>query len=592
MQSGKQIGDFKLLEELGRGSFGCVYKCQNIFDLSYHAIKIIQFESLSNSDGIVGELLKDEISVLAKIDSPNVLKLEHYFQSRSNCYILMEYCNGGDLEKYWEREGRRLQEQKVIDIIIQVLNGLSELHKFNIIHRDIKLANILMHSDQVKIADLGFCKQLKNKDMEVTLCLGTIGTMAPEVARYDSYGLQSDIFSIGCIFYQLLFGELPFDCSEVKVYLSAIRQQKIDFQRYGVVIQNETKEVIGKMLKEDPKERLTFPQLFQYSMFTKIQNMSKVSQIAQKNVSKIEISRFYEQVYNNKKDVQIYQEGMNYLKQNEEAFKSQQQSQYVESLQRVNQINNNHQNSENVSKLAFELRATQYLSQHQQPISDSLQQLKDKETIYNTDRTYSSIHIKSQIGDSSSRQNTQIVQKYHFLYDALQFCFRTYNEINEIQFDNQSQSLIGKFMLLKRIRNESKCYLQDLEKNPQLQELKGGFLTYIQNSQFHIVLNQIKGNQKIFTNLRQEYNNELQEQATGVFSLSYCQALMELHAQIKQEINKQAEIKKKKDLVIVLLHIQKCNRFQDLCSQKIDIDEEFLNIKKKNIIDIIKKVQY
>ncbi|CAK62109.1 unnamed protein product (macronuclear) [Paramecium tetraurelia] len=582
MLQGKQIGDFKLLDELGKGSFGCVYKCQNIFDQSYHAIKIIQFASLNNSEGIVGELLKDEISVLAKIDSPNVLKLEHYFQSKSNCYILMEYCNAGDLEKYWEKKGKRLQEQKVIDIIIQVLSGLSELHKFNIIHRDIKLANILMHNDQVKIADLGFCKQLQNKDMEVTLCLGTIGTMAPEVARYDSYGLQSDIFSIGCIFYQLLFGELPFDCSDVKVYLSAIRQQKIEFYKYGVVIQNEIKEVISKMLKEDPKERLTFPQLFQYSMFTKIQNMSKVSQIAQKNVSKIETSRYYQD------------DGMSVLKQNEDVFKTQQnqQSQYVESLQKVNIINNTYQNQENVSKLAYELRATQSLSQNQQPIQNTLEQLKEKETVFKTDRTYNSIQIKSQINNTNSLVNTKIQQKYLYLQDALQFCNRTYSEINQIQFENESKSLIGKFMLLKRIRSESKSYLQDLANYPELQGLKGAFLAYIQDSEFYNVLNQIRGNQNLFANLRQEYNNELQEQATGVFQYSYCQALMELHTQIKQEINKQAENKKKKDLVIVLLHIQKCMHFQDLCQEKIEIEEEFFNIKKKNLIDIIKQVQF
>ncbi|CAD8143217.1 unnamed protein product [Paramecium pentaurelia] len=587
MLIGKKIGDYKLLEELGRGSFGCVYKCQNMYDQSYHAIKIIQFESLKNCEGIVGELLKDEISVLAKIDSPNVLKLEHYFQSSTNCYILMEYCNAGDLEKYWEKQGKRIKEQNVIDIIIQVLNGLYELHKLNVIHRDIKLANILMHNDQVKIADLGFCKQLQNKDMEVRLCLGTMGTMAPEVARFDSYGLQSDIFSIGCIFYQLLFGELPFECYDVQFYLQAIRQQKIDFQKYGVVISNEVKEIISKMLIEDPKERLTFPQLFQYSLFKKVQNMSQVSKIAQKNFSKIETSKFYQNIYDNKKDIQIQQTGMNVLRQNEDILRTQQNEQYqiVNNIQQNSRINQNHYDQENVQKLTYELLSTKYLSPNQQSISNTLQQLKDNEIAFKSDKQQN--NIPSQISDY-----TQTIQKYRILLDALEYCQRTYTEIDQITFLIQSQSLIGKFMLLKRIRSESKVYFQELSNNPQISELKDVFKPFIENNQFDIVLNQIKSSKQLLNNLCQNYDNEIQEQATGIFHLNYYQALMDLHTQIKQEINREAEIKKKKVLVIVLIHIQRCMHFQDLCSQKIDLVEEFFNIKNKNLIDIIKKVQF
>ncbi|CAD8050708.1 unnamed protein product [Paramecium sonneborni] len=595
MLTGKQIGDYKLLEELGRGSFGCVYKCQNMVDQSYHAIKIIQFQSLSNSEGIVGELLKDEISVLAKIESPNVLRLEHYFQSKSNCYILMEYCNGGDLENYWEKQGKKIEEQKVIDIIVQILNGLSELHKLNVIHRDIKLANILMHNDLIKIADLGFCKQLQYQCMEVSLCLGTPGTMAPEVARFDSYGLQSDIFSIGCIFYQLLFGELPFEYINTQQYLEAIQQQNINFNKNGVVIQEEIKDIIIKMLKENPKERLTFPQLYQYPLFKRIQKMSQASQIALKSVSKQETAIFYKDIYENNRDVQIQQKGMNTLKQNGDIFKTQtenqgEQVQYVDNLQKVNTVIHNQQEQENVSKLAYEMRATHYLSPNQQPYNSTLQQLQESEQIFKTVRNQNDSHQLL-----NNQQNTYLVQSFRFIYDALQYCDRTYLEIDQIQFKNQSQSWIGKFMIQKRLRVESKNYFQTLQQYPYLNELsqmQQDFETYIQNQTFNKLLEQIKSDPQLQTSLRQEYIQELKEEPTGTFQLYYCQALMELYAQIKTEINKETENKKKKVLVICLLHIQRCMHFQDLSTYKIDFQEEFINVKTINLIDIIKKVQY
>ncbi|CAD8134114.1 unnamed protein product [Paramecium pentaurelia] len=591
--SGKQIGDYILLEELGKGSFGCVYKCQNIIDQSFHAIKIIQFQSLSNCEGMVGELLKDEISVLAKIDSPNVLKLEHYFQSKTNCYIVMEYCNGGDLERYWEKNGRIIKEQKVIEIIIQILNGLSQLHKQNVIHRDIKLANILMHDDLIKIADLGFCKQLQNQDMEVSLCLGTPGTMAPEVAGFESYGLQSDIFSIGCIFYQLLYGELPFECLNIKSYIKAINQQNINFDKNDVVIQNEVKEIISKMLKVDPKQRLTFPQLYQYPLFKNIQKMSLASQIAINNMRNQETTNFYNDIYSNNQDIQIQQEGMTALRSNRESLRTQTENQHeqfqqIGNLQNIN--NNNQYLQDNVSKLAFEIMAAQQLCPKQQSIHNTLQQLQESESIFKTDRYQNNYSLIAK-----TQQNQLLIQEFRFLLDALEYCNRTYIEIDQIQFINESKPLMGKFMLQKRIRCESKKYFQIKQENPsydELNQMEEVFKQYLLNQVFEKLLHEIKSSSSLQSGLIYAYLNELKEDETGIFHQNYWQALSELHALIKLEINRETDNKKKKILVMFLLHLQRCMHFQDLCTQKIDFEEEFLHIKKKNLIDLIKRVQY
>ncbi|CAK70992.1 unnamed protein product (macronuclear) [Paramecium tetraurelia] len=594
MLNGKQIGDYVLMEELGRGSFGCVYKCQNIIDQSFHAIKIIQFQSLSNCEGVVGELLKDEISVLTKIDSPNVLKLEHYFQSKSNCYIVMEYCNGGDLERYWTREGKRIKEQKALEIVIQILNGLSELHKQNVIHRDIKLANILMHNDQIKIADLGFCKQLQNQEMEVSLCLGTPGTMAPEVASFESYGLQSDIFSIGCIFYQLLYGELPFDYSILQYHNHSMLEQ-IDFNKNNVVIQDELKEIISKMLKDEPKKRLTFPQLYQYPLFRNTQKMSQVSKIAIQNMTNPETTNYYEEIYKNQQDIQIGQQGMTALKQNGDIFKTQtekqnQQSQFMSNLQNANNSNRNLFVQDQVSKLTYEIMAAQQLRPNQQQINNALQELQDNEQIFKTDRFKHNYSMTA-----NSQQNQKLCQQFRFLLDALQYCDRTYIEIDQIQFLDESQTLIGKFMIQKRIRSESKKFFQVQQENPfydELNQMGEAFKPYVQNQLFEKLHQQIISSSSLLSRLTQPFINELKDEETGIFHLHYWEALNELHQLIKKEINREADNKRKKILVIALLHLQGCMHFQDLCTLKIDFEEEFLHIKKKNLIELIKKVQY
>lgn len=93
----------------------------------------------------------------------------------------------------------------------------------NVIHRDLKLANILISNNVIKIGDLGFAKRLENLDEIVRECLGTLGTKAPEVVENRPYGILADMFSIGAIFYQMLFGKLPFTTRSDEDFLKDVR---------------------------------------------------------------------------------------------------------------------------------------------------------------------------------------------------------------------------------------------------------------------------------------------------------------------------------------------------------------------------------
>jgi serine/threonine protein kinase len=121
-----------------------------------------------------------------------------------------EFCNEGDMQKFLDKRGR-LSEEEATDVLKQILNGFKGLHEVKAMHRDFKLANLLVHNKVVKIADLGFAKQLEKEHSLTKTQLGTGVTMAPEVLDGKEYGMYADIWSIGIVYYQMLHGVYPFN---------------------------------------------------------------------------------------------------------------------------------------------------------------------------------------------------------------------------------------------------------------------------------------------------------------------------------------------------------------------------------------------
>lgn len=161
--------------------------------------------------------------VLERSNHPNVISLVDRMKSKNSYYLILDYCNGGDLASYVASRGRLL-ETEARDVIYQVIDGMRHLYQIGVVHRDIKLANLLIHfpsqvssrilSEEifiVKIADLGFSKIQANieQDLNTTYC-GTPINMAPEILCRDSYSFKSDVWSVGTILYEMLTGSSPF----------------------------------------------------------------------------------------------------------------------------------------------------------------------------------------------------------------------------------------------------------------------------------------------------------------------------------------------------------------------------------------------
>lgn len=122
-------------------------------------------------------------------------------------FIVLEYCSGFELGDILLRE-KKLDEPTAVNYLKQILNGFKGLHEVHAMHRDFKVENVMLHEGVCKIVDLGFGKQLMGGELATTK-LGSNLTMAPEVMQALSYDFRADIWSIGVVFYQMLYGKFP-----------------------------------------------------------------------------------------------------------------------------------------------------------------------------------------------------------------------------------------------------------------------------------------------------------------------------------------------------------------------------------------------
>lgn len=151
------LKDYELLGEIGRGAFGVVYKVRNRRDNEIYVLKQVGIEKFDNNFKKQAEV---EASILKGIRSPYIVRYYESFVEKNNLNIIMEFCSGGDLEKYLKRmAGRPLKEETVWKFFIQMCLGVRDIHYKRVLHRDIKALNIFLTGEEdIRIGDLGVAK--------------------------------------------------------------------------------------------------------------------------------------------------------------------------------------------------------------------------------------------------------------------------------------------------------------------------------------------------------------------------------------------------------------------------------------------------
>jgi len=275
----RRKGNYILEETIGEGAFAKVKLGTHIHTGEKVAIKILNKEKLFEealednlANGIEGcdiQKIRKEINILKRLRHKNVIQLYEIMESKTNLYIVMEYCEGKELFDYIVRH-KYLSEREACRFFQQIIDGVEYLHLSNITHRDLKPENLLLdNKKRIRISDFGLSNMGEKIDSLLETPCGTPSYAPPEMLRGEKYnGVFSDIWSCGIILYTMLVGNLP--CAESKEDL--IYENIMTHNYYFPDnISDEAVDLIENMLKIDPSERYDFEQIKSHPWFNLVE---------------------------------------------------------------------------------------------------------------------------------------------------------------------------------------------------------------------------------------------------------------------------------------------------------------------------------
>lgn len=265
------VGDFEYSRKdlVGHGAFAVVFKGRHRKKTDWEvAVKSINKKNLSKSQILLGK----EIKILKELQHENIVALYDVQETPNAVFLVMEYCNGGDLADYLQAKGT-LREDTLRIFLQQIAAAMRILNSKGIIHRDLKPQNILLsylgHKKcnisgiRIKIADFGFARYLQSNMMAATLC-GSPMYMAPEVIMSQNYDARADLWSIGMVIYQCLVGKPPFQANSPQD-LRMFYEKNTNLQP---IIPRETSQQLGHLLlgllQRNQKDRMDFDAFFSH----------------------------------------------------------------------------------------------------------------------------------------------------------------------------------------------------------------------------------------------------------------------------------------------------------------------------------------
>jgi len=252
---GKIISHYKILEKLGGGGMGVVYKAQ---DLKLDRLVALKFlPPHLHMDEQAEKRFISEAKAASSFDHPNICTIYEIDKTDDNqLFIAMACYEGETLKKKLEKGPIKIEE--AIDIVSQVAEGLKKAHQKGIIHRDIKPANIFVTNDGfVKILDFGLAKTLNEPGVtKIGTTLGTVAYMSPEQAKGEQLDYRTDIWSSGVVLYEMLVGELPFkgDYEQAVIY-SILNEEPKSITVLRGDTPSQTTQIVQKMLQKNPMNR-------------------------------------------------------------------------------------------------------------------------------------------------------------------------------------------------------------------------------------------------------------------------------------------------------------------------------------------------
>ena len=265
-ESEPEMDDFNILKELGEGSFGKVLLVQHKKTNAKYALKVVDKQHVLTEPDKSSFLREVEINY--KINHPNIVKLFGHFEDNECCYLLMEYIGGGDLFSYIPVNGKSiLKPDQAASIIKDVISAVYYIHHMNppIMHRDIKPENVLITSDlKAKLTDFGLCAYIQPGILRKSTC-GSPIYMSPEMIDKTGHNEKIDIWSIGVLLFELLTGDQVWAGENLATIEYNIRNLRISWPED---MNGFPSELIKKILKKNPKERISLTDMLNDPFFT------------------------------------------------------------------------------------------------------------------------------------------------------------------------------------------------------------------------------------------------------------------------------------------------------------------------------------
>ncbi|XP_046841423.1 calcium/calmodulin-dependent protein kinase kinase 2-like [Xenia sp. Carnegie-2017] len=281
-ENGLSLNEYKLLEEIGKGSYGVVRMCYSESDHHNYAMKIMSKKRIIRKAGLVKpndrgkkdalESLKREIAILKKVDHPNIVKLYEVLDDPTddNLYLVFELVEKGPVMEIPTENP--LTETDARKYFCDIHSGIEYLHFHHIVHRDIKPSNLLLGDDgHVKIADFGVADIFEGEDALLSKTAGSPAFMAPESlqATKDKYsGKAADVWAMGVTLYCFVFGNIPFNHGNRFSLYELIKSSKLEFPEDRPLTPG-LEDLLLRMLVKDPNDRISMAEMKIHPWLTK-----------------------------------------------------------------------------------------------------------------------------------------------------------------------------------------------------------------------------------------------------------------------------------------------------------------------------------
>ena len=275
--------NYEKIKSIGKGNYGKAVLCKNRKDNLLYVLKSIDISEMSE-DQINSALF--EVELLKSFKHPYIIKFINYFFYLKYLVIVMEYADCGDLQKLIKTQkkiGKPIKEEILMNWFVQLCFAVKYLHDRKILHRDLKLSNIFISlNSEIKLGDFGISKILESTQAYAKSIVGTPYYLSPEICNKKEYNYKSDIWSMGCLLYELMTCGHAFEAKNINELCDKIQHKNYKEFSKDLEYSNELFKLVDALLQKDPDDRPSIDEILEMNVILRYIKINLIKQITSK----------------------------------------------------------------------------------------------------------------------------------------------------------------------------------------------------------------------------------------------------------------------------------------------------------------------